>query len=346
MLYIDLFLRSLDSVALPLYEASTERIPLTLCRLIVLCLLYVVLRWTYRWLVSSTIIKRGLDGVDITAPPLVTLLGPSGGGKTALYYLLTLGEERMTETVPSLSKNRRILKMRMPEDPRSGGGSGGPYSGAEYQVDLVDYPGHGRVKPGAISLAHSVAVRNNVVSSHQRGASSTKLGRGAVVVVADSSDKSSVKSAAELIYDILCDDAVGDITFDNSFIEDDNDNEGVVGDTEKETEREYIGETESDAGSAQDRRLRVLVVCNQQDKSGARRCTDMRQQLERTIEILRRSDSNENPSAFSSFTKANELFTFKKSSIRTALVQCSVLRREVSVVRRFLCQVGQPAKNR
>ena len=97
----------------------------------------------------------------------VVLAGPSGSGKTALFYRLTTNKFR--ETVSSLKPNKA------------------PFLASSVSSNLIDYPGHGRLRSGLFPILHQARC---------------------IVFVIDPTDKQQVKDGAERLYDILADEKV------------------------------------------------------------------------------------------------------------------------------------------
>eukprot|EP01068_Selenidium_serpulae_P003419 Selendium_serpulae@DN3048_c0_g1_i1.p1 len=123
----------------------------------------------------GVLLGRGGKWWERSGPPSVPLLGPSEGGKTALFYALTLDEgEPMVDTVSSLTANEAVGAVDVSE-------------GEVQQVRFVDFPGHERLRGGAAKLIGAAAER----------------GGPALIIVLDSADKSSIKASAELLYDIM-----------------------------------------------------------------------------------------------------------------------------------------------
>jgi len=99
--------------------------------------------------------------------PVVLILGPSGSGKTALFHRLLSGVFR--DTVSSLKQNRELVTIE------------------SSQIDLIDYPGHSRLRAGLIPLLPKASK---------------------IYFLVDPSDKAQVKAGAEQLFDLLSNRAV------------------------------------------------------------------------------------------------------------------------------------------
>lgn len=97
------------------------------------------------------------------------ILGQSGAGKTALFHRLRDGVT--VETVPSLKMSRDAMKL----ETGSEGDALGP-------VDVIDYPGH-----------HRLRIKGHGLLDEAR----------CIVYLIDSEDKPKMKDAAEHIYELL-----------------------------------------------------------------------------------------------------------------------------------------------
>eukprot|EP00820_Chromera_velia_P012890 Cvel_23568.t1-p1 / transcript=Cvel_23568.t1 / gene=Cvel_23568 / organism=Chromera_velia_CCMP2878 / gene_product=Signal recognition particle receptor subunit beta, putative / transcript_product=Signal recognition particle receptor subunit beta, putative / location=Cvel_scaffold2444:171-2776(-) / protein_length=237 / sequence_SO=supercontig / SO=protein_coding / is_pseudo=false len=111
----------------------------------------------------------------------VVMLGPNGAGKTTLFYLLR--NEKVLDTVSSLSENRDKLlllpgqKEKAPSEGREG------QKGKEKEgLELIDWPGHGRLRSSGIDLIKSARC---------------------LVFVVDAADRKSTKTAAEFLFEIF-----------------------------------------------------------------------------------------------------------------------------------------------
>ena len=100
---------------------------------------------------------------SVTGQELALILGPSGAGKTALFYRLQSGVFR--ETVSSLKPNSGLIKL-----------------GNSTMVDAIDYPGHDKLRHGLSNLIPKATQ---------------------ILFIIDPTDKSQLKAGAEQLFDLL-----------------------------------------------------------------------------------------------------------------------------------------------
>lgn len=115
-------------------------------------------------LITLFFIYKSLFSSKSSSSRSILLTGPSLSGKTSLFYRLS--ESSFVETVSSLTPNTSSLFL----------------SGS--QLQLLDYPGHPRLRPELLRLISRSPPR-------------------VLILVIDGSDKSRVKEASELLFDFF-----------------------------------------------------------------------------------------------------------------------------------------------
>ncbi|PHJ22870.1 signal recognition particle receptor beta subunit protein, partial [Cystoisospora suis] len=132
------------------------------------------LRVLCRWSSSSDRASVGSRG----SGRRVVLLGPSGSGKTSLFLLLRNG--RLTDTVPSMQEN--IDAVRVTASSQEGDGPDGGEEGTSVFPEIVDFPGHARLRTLSAPYVEQAA---------------------AIVFLVDAADKAALKVAAEQLYELF-----------------------------------------------------------------------------------------------------------------------------------------------
>eukprot|EP00386_Alphamonas_edax_P005356 GDKI01017199.1.p1 GENE.GDKI01017199.1~~GDKI01017199.1.p1 ORF type:complete len:271 (-),score=86.03 GDKI01017199.1:23-835(-) len=174
--------------------------------LVVVFVLTVVAMWLVLQLLSGT---SSSSSSRKRLGNSVLLLGPCDAGKTALFFLWRNGS--LIETVSSLKANTDTIDLLNRGDKST-------------PIEVIDYPGHGRLKDGAMQSLEKARC---------------------IVYLVDAANRQSLKTAAESLYDIFTHPTMGVkgskppllIACNKQDVGGARKKEGVVEDLEREIER-------------------------------------------------------------------------------------------------------------